>query len=69
MDFNWDTASVVVNGYGAVFAINDDPDQVHVRIADFVVGSIYQDLVKNLVKARNNFDVPNISCQKWRRYL
>jgi len=63
MDFNRDTASVVVNGDGAVFAINRDSNVVHGRVTDFIVCCVDQDLVKNLVKTRNNLDVPIIRCE------
>jgi len=58
MDFNGDTASIVVDGDGAIFAVDGDSDMVHVGIADFVVCCIDQNLVKDLVKTRDNFDVP-----------
>ena len=37
MNFNRDTASIVVDGDGAVFAIDVDSDVVHGRITDLVV--------------------------------
>ena len=37
MDFNRDTASIVVDGDGAVFAIDGDTDVVHCRVTDLVV--------------------------------
>jgi hypothetical protein len=63
MDFNRNTAPIVVDGDGAIFAIDVDSDVVHVRVTDFVVCSVDQDLVKNLVKTRDNLDVPIIRCE------
>jgi hypothetical protein len=65
VDFNWNTATVVVYANRAVFTVDVDFDMVHVGVAHFVVGRVHQDFIKDLVKTRDNFDFPSISLARF----
>jgi len=58
VDFDGDTAAVVVDCDGAVFAVDVDFDVVHAWIADFVVCGVDEDFIKDLVQTRHNLDIP-----------
>jgi hypothetical protein len=58
VNFDGDTAAVVVDCDGAVFAVDVDFDVVHVWIADFVVCCVDEDFIKDLVQTGNNLDIP-----------
>jgi len=58
MNFDGNSAAVVVDCDGAIFAIDRHFDVVHVWIADFVVCCVDEDFIKDLVETRNDSDVP-----------
>ena len=63
VNFNGNSAAVVENCDGTVFAIDRDFDVVHVWVADFVVCCVDEDFIKDLVETRNDSDVPKTSAE------
>ena len=59
MNLYWDSSTIIVDANLALLTVHSDLDGVHSFIALVIVGSVDQDLVENLVQARNEADFPH----------